>query len=391
MIREVFLKQRLAIALKLILAGSLFASLFFAAAPARAQTGVVHAVLFYSPSCGHCHKVMTEDLPPLLEKYGDQLQIFAINVTVEAGQQLYQNALNYYEIPDERIGVPTLLVGSTILVGSLEIPQIFPQIVQQGLDQGGIPWPDLPGLAEGIASADQLEEPQAQSEPVGEQESSANQPIEAQSEQELNTANPSSASMLERFNQDPLANGIAVLVLAAMLASLIVVGYRFAISGQHGTSGWPDWVIPVLSLIGLGIAAYLSYVELTQVEATCGPIGDCNTVQQSSYANLFGLVPVGVLGVFGYLGILIFWGIQRYGPQAWQTASGLAIWGLALFGVLFSIYLTFLEPFVIGASCAWCLSSAVVMTLVLWASTGPAIDLGGLGGTALEDRAAADV
>ena len=34
-------------------------------------------------------------------------------------------------------------------------------------------------------------------------------------------------------------------------------------------------------------------------------------------------------------------------------------------GTLFSIYLTFLEPFVIGAVCAWCLTSAVVMTLLL--------------------------
>ena len=47
---------------------------------------------------------------------------------------------------------------------------------------------------------------------------------------------------------------------------------------------------------------------------------------------------------------------------------------MAWFGVLFSIYLTFLEPFVIGASCAWCLSSAIVMTLILWASTGPALE-----------------
>ena len=38
---------------------------------------------------------------------------------------------------------------------------------------------------------------------------------------------------------------------------------------------------------------------------------------------------------------------------------------LALFGTLFSIYLTFLEPFVIGATCAWCLTSAVSMTLIL--------------------------
>ena len=39
-------------------------------------------------------------------------------------------------------------------------------------------------------------------------------------------------------------------------------------------------------------------------------------------------------------------------------------------GVLFSVCLTFLEPFVIGATCAWCLSSAVIMTLLLLLITG---------------------
>ena len=43
-----------------------------------------------------------------------------------------------------------------------------------------------------------------------------------------------------------------------------------------------------------------------------------------------------------------------------------------MFGTLFSIYLTFLEPFVIGASCAWCLASAVLMTAILVMSAKPA-------------------
>ena len=38
---------------------------------------------------------------------------------------------------------------------------------------------------------------------------------------------------------------------------------------------------------------------------------------------------------------------------------------MILFGMSFSIYLTFLEPFVIGATCMWCLSSAVIMLLLL--------------------------
>jgi uncharacterized membrane protein len=38
--------------------------------------------------------------------------------------------------------------------------------------------------------------------------------------------------------------------------------------------------------------------------------------------------------------------------------------------VIFSIYLTYLEPFVIGAVCAWCLTSSVVMTLLMLLSAG---------------------
>ena len=45
--------------------------------------------------------------------------------------------------------------------------------------------------------------------------------------------------------------------------------------------------------------------------------------------------------------------------------------GLVGAGLAFSIYLTFLEPFVIGASCAWCLTSAVIMTVLLWLTAVP--------------------
>jgi hypothetical protein len=65
--------------------------------------------------------------------------------------------------------------------------------------------------------------------------------------------------------------------------------------------------------------------------------------------------------------------VYQFGPDSLQKISILAVWGFAWFGVLFSIYLTFLEPFVIGSTCAWCLSSAIVITLILWVSTGPAL------------------
>jgi uncharacterized membrane protein len=91
-------------------------------------------------------------------------------------------------------------------------------------------------------------------------------------------------------------------------------------------------------------------------------VGDCNTVQQSEYARLFGVLPIGVLGLLGFAAILAAWGVRRWGPRPLSSWAAIALLAMTGFGTLFSIYLTFLEPFVIGATCMWCLSSAVIMT-----------------------------
>jgi uncharacterized membrane protein len=122
-------------------------------------------------------------------------------------------------------------------------------------------------------------------------------------------------------------------------------------------------------LIGIGIAGYLSFVEYNQVEAVCGPVGDCNTVQQSSYATLFGIIPVGFLGILSYLTIIILWLVEKLDLPELKNLALISTWGITLIGTLFSVYLTFLEPFVIGATCMWCLSSAVLMTILYLLAT----------------------
>ena len=72
-----------------------------------------------------------------------------------------------------------------------------------------------------------------------------------------------------------------------------------------------------------------------------------------------GLLHIGVLGLVGYVLILLTWVVGRLSTQRLSVYANLALLGLTAFGVLFSIYLTFLEPFVIGATCAWCLTSAI--------------------------------
>ena len=179
--------------------------------------------------------------------------------------------------------------------------------------------------------------------------------------------------MLNQFLRDPVANSIAVITLIFMLASVIWVTIRFIDGDPNKAKTWPSWVIPVLSLFGLVIAIYLTFIESTQSEAFCGPVGDCNSVQQSQYAKIFGFFPVGLLGGLGYLAILILSMIQNRLLVEKRKFYSLSIWGLAWFGVLFSIYLTFLEPFVIGATCMWCITSAFTITFIFLASTPPAI------------------
>jgi uncharacterized membrane protein len=182
------------------------------------------------------------------------------------------------------------------------------------------------------------------------------------------------SALKEKFIQDPTSNSLAVIVLIGLVASAIVSTAQVIRIPKREQRMWPGWIPFALTVLGLGIALYLSYIELTHTQAVCGPVGDCNTVQKSTYARLFGVIPVGTLGVAGYLVICLAWVVQKVGAGKWKSYGAWASWALTLFGVLFFIYLTFLEPFVIGATCAWCLTGAVVMILLLWASTPVAIE-----------------
>ncbi|MFO8036964.1 MAG: vitamin K epoxide reductase family protein [Anaerolineales bacterium] len=368
---------------------------------------VVHAVFFYASSCPYCHQVITEDFPPLLERFGEQLQIFLVNVQGPGASEVYWNTFEVYEVPEEIQGaVPMLVVGENVLIGGIEIPERFPTIIEEGIERGGIPWPDIQGLEELIqrsaktATAAALNAtPSPTSTPVTPSPTTEDteapletatriltvtpQPSETPLPEEVQSESGGSGMLsnepevvertlveevMIRIKRDFVGNLASILVLIGMVASLISIGIGIVFPHPVQRS-WPDWLIPLLSLAGIGVAGYLSYIEMTNTIAFCGPVGDCNTVQQSQYARIGGFFPVGLLGLVGFIAVAVMWFVYRRGPEKYRKAAVYSLWAMTGFGTLFSTYLTFLEPFVIGATCAWCLTASLIITAQLWVAT----------------------
>jgi uncharacterized membrane protein len=117
-----------------------------------------------------------------------------------------------------------------------------------------------------------------------------------------------------------------------------------------------------LAVVGFGVATYLTVVHYVgfQLLACSGAHGghsSCQTVQSSQWSKLAG-IPVALLGLIGYIGILG----SLLAPD--REESRLATVGLTVVGVAFSGYLTYRELFSIHAICEWCVSSAVILTIL---------------------------
>lgn len=349
---------------------------------------------------------------PLIEETGPQLQVIGIDTSQQAGSDLYQATIDMYEVPPPRQGVPTLVVGDTVLVGDIEIPGQFPDLVEEGLAGDGIDWPAIPGLLEVLppealedrspindpatdvtpetsATSQVTEQPvlsaTEMTDPTPSAEASATLPP---TEAVTNTAVPSpaptsqsalaigedelpSADEVTEPPPDPVGFALAGVVMLGMVLAFIFVVVRLLGAGQS-LSQWESnpvlstrlWAVPVLVLVGLVVASYLAHVEITQAKAVCGPIGECNIVQSSPYAQILE-IPIAVLGLLNYLVVGILWIAKNFLPRRLAYLSALGLLVLTMFGTLFSVYLTGLELFVIRAVCAWCLSSAVISTILM--------------------------
>jgi len=124
----------------------------------------------------------------------------------------------------------------------------------------------------------------------------------------------------------------------------------------------PDWIVICLALAGVAVAGYLTALKLGGTQAfLCRDGSGCDVVQASRYSVLAG-VPTALWGAAIYLAIAVLaampWTVRRW-QAAFMLASG---------AVAFSLYLTSISIFVIGATCPYCLASggiAVALVVVM--------------------------
>jgi uncharacterized membrane protein len=113
----------------------------------------------------------------------------------------------------------------------------------------------------------------------------------------------------------------------------------------------------VVSVAGIALAVYLTYVHYQPRALICTGSSGCETVQDSSYAILVG-IPVAVLGLAAWIAVLVL--------TIWDSdlARTLTV-ALAVVALAFAVYLVVVQLFVIDAICIWCMANDLVLVPLL--------------------------
>jgi uncharacterized membrane protein len=141
--------------------------------------------------------------------------------------------------------------------------------------------------------------------------------------------------------------------------------------------------LTLLAVIGFGVAGYLTYIHYAGIRPVCTAGQSCEIVQTSAWSELLG-IPVALLGFLTYVAILG----TLFAPDREETR--LLTLAITLVGFSFSAYLTYREKYSIHHYCEWCLSSAVIMTLLFLGSVVRFLRPDGSGSAVLAPEVAID-
>jgi len=122
---------------------------------------------------------------------------------------------------------------------------------------------------------------------------------------------------------------------------------------------WSYLVVALLSLVGLSDSLYLTVEHLTGQTLRCTIVSGCSEVLSSAYSHI-GPLPLAALGALAYFGVFSLAILVAF---SYQLARPLLA---ALVTVMFlmTLWLLYLQAFVIHHFCQYCLLSAAVTTLV---------------------------
>ncbi|HST07733.1 MAG TPA: vitamin K epoxide reductase family protein [Gemmatimonadaceae bacterium] len=123
-------------------------------------------------------------------------------------------------------------------------------------------------------------------------------------------------------------------------------------------------IVATLALAGIFIALYLTLYKLGVIGELSCSIGSCETVNTSKWSRFLGL-PVAAWGLLFYLDVFAVAVVGTLPRFEDEPVVSVVLAVEAGIGVLFSAWLTYLELGVIHAICIWCVTSAVIVTLIL--------------------------
>ncbi len=132
-------------------------------------------------------------------------------------------------------------------------------------------------------------------------------------------------------------------------------------------------LVVALSVLGIALASYQTYKHYTLGPSFCdvNEVISCDVVNRSSYSEVFG-VPVALLGAIGYFAFLVLSlllirdiDFSKFHKTLRTRDVYYFVFLLVAAGFMFSMYLTYIELYVLHAICPLCVVSALMITTIL--------------------------
>ena len=120
----------------------------------------------------------------------------------------------------------------------------------------------------------------------------------------------------------------------------------------------PIYVMLALTVIGISDAMYVAYGSYRGTQLWCPILDGCNTVVNSPYSRVLGMP----MSYFGFIYYLFMFGLAA--RLAYEPASK----SLRFRGAVSSAYFIYLQLSLIQAICSYCIISAIISFLLLFAA-----------------------